>query len=267
MEEKGSDGGVFFKFDEASDGGERSPPGRRRRWRAVASGLANQGFACSGRPPGGRAAGRRPRLARKLPTDPGVRRSFAFAPAKRRLGDRASESPLIPGETSYAVRDRFTEPSRDSIRVVIRRLIRSEVPGGSLHRAQACVRETRGGARGLSGWGNFRPMAITAGSSSVSCSGSRRQPTSHGPGAAESTAEGSPSTDVPETGRQASSRVEHGTGTRGEFSPSSPRTPLSSGTFPGGVRPAARLFGPQRVTGSDRRRCHLTGMSGSRTPP
>lgn len=250
---------------------------------AVASGLANQGFAYRCRPAGGRAAGERPRLARKLPTVPGVHRSFAFAPAKRRLGDRASESPLIPGETSHAVRDRFTEPSRDSIRVVIRRLIRSEVPGGSLHRAQACVRETRGGARGLSGWGNFRPMAITAGSSSVSCPGSRRQPTSHGPGAADSTAEGSPSTDVPETGRPArggacqssraehgshvSSRVEHGTGTRGDSSPSSPRTPLSSGTFPGGVRPAARLFGPQRVTGSDPRRCHLSGMSGSRTPP
>ena len=199
---------------------------------------------------------RRGSLARKLLPTSLMSRSFAFAPAKRRLVHRASDVPLIPGFPSYAV------PMVDSFRGA----------GRNGYRAQACVRETHGDATGPFGWGKLRPMAITAGSSSVSRSGSRKKPDPlHGLDASDSTADGSPSSDGPKAGTPAHggaspARSERGL-SRGPCSPPSPRTPLSSGTLPGGVRPSARLFGPAPVAGNDPRRCILPGMTGSRTPP
>ena len=147
---------------------------------------------------------------------------FAFVSATRTLGPVRSvvipRFPLIPGNRSVARRpeataetfatlDRFLPPRVPSGTSGgwVRFPVRTEGAGGNGHRAQACVRETHGGAGRPPGWRILRPMAITAGSSSVSraSSGQHSDPL---PGEASHVfqAQGGPPADLPPARRPAS---------------------------------------------------------------
>lgn len=236
-------------------------------------------------------------LARKLQSADIVSVRFAFAAATRTLARvrsfHASRFPLIPGveasrmrpaavTETFAPLDRFLPSAflagtsgRDRCRWV-RSVDRTGGAGGNGHRAQACVRETHGGAGRPFGWRLLRPMAITAGSSSVLRASSGQQSNPFPRDAAHVfEADGSPPVDGPFARRPASRGVP--LRARESVGPSSRRSSLPTINCGflrcGGTRllatgrSPARIFGPGDIAAGVVRRPLSDRVAGVRLPP